>query len=174
MSSIITAAILVAFIILICIAAVFVHNKDRKKMADELISHFTKVKEGNRLVFSSRKILKNLALGLDEAQRKCLIVRAVKNRYDSFVFQLDELKKCSREKIYTNINVGTQKKKKCESRLEKIVLEFEFYGDRPKIQIPFYELSRNSFSELSELDQQAKEWETIITEKINNKLKSTA
>lgn len=174
MSSIIVAAILVAFVALICTAVVFVHNKDRKKMANELMSHFNTVKEENKLLFSNREILKNLVLGLDEVQRKCLIVRTVKNRYNSFVFQLDELKNCSREKIYRSINVGNQKKKKYESRLDKIVLEFEFHDNRPKIQIPFYELSKNSFSELSELDQRAKGWETIISETINKKLKSTA
>ena len=174
MSSIITAAILIAFIILICTAVVFVHNKDRKKMANELMSHFNRVKAENRLVFSNREMLRNLALGLDEVQRKCLIVRTVNDRYDSFVFQLDELKSCSREKIYRNINVGTGKKKKYERQLEKTVLVFEFLDNRPKIQIPFYEPSKNSYAELSELDRQAKEWETIINETINNELKSTA
>lgn len=111
MSSIIVAAILVAFIILICTAVVFVHNKDSKKMADELMSHFSRVKAENRLVFLNQETLKNLALGLDEVQRKCLIVRTVKDRYDCFVFQLDELKNCSREK-YIEVSMSEPGRKK--------------------------------------------------------------
>lgn len=77
-------------------------------------------------------------------------------------------------KRYIEVSMSQAGRKKHEGRLDKIVLEFEFNDNRAKLQVPFYELSKCSSSELSELDQIAKAWKIIITEIINDKLKSTA
>ena len=61
------------------------------------------------------------------------------DKYDSLLLDLNEVKSCSKEKIYKKVNIGTAKKEKFENHIDKIALVFDFIDNRQPIQISFFE-----------------------------------
>ena len=175
MSTIIVAAILISVITGICLILVSINNKHRQKTASELLNHFSKLGTENKLSFSSQEILENCIIGLDGIQRKLLILKKIdKDEYDSILLDLNEVKKCSKKNIYTRVNIGTNKKERFENHLDKIVLDFDFIDNREPVQILFFEPITNHIFAMSELEQKAKKWETILSQIANTGLKKIA
>ena len=120
MSTIIVAAVLILVIISICLILVSLNNKDRQKTTTELLNHFSKLGTENNLSFSSQEILQNCIIGLDGIQRKLLILKKNdEDKYDSLILDLNDVKSCSKKKIYRSVNVGTEKRKSLRTRLIK-------------------------------------------------------
>ena len=175
MSTIIVAAILISVITGICLILVSINNKHRQKKASELLNHFSKLGTENKLSFSSQEILENCIIGLDGIQRKLLILKKIdKDENDSILLDLNEVKKCSKKNIYTRVNIGTNKKERFENHLDKIVLDFDFIDNRQPVQILFFEPITNHIFAMSELEQKAKKWETILSQIANTGLKKIA
>ena len=175
MSTIIVAAIIISVIISISLKLVSINNKQRKKTSTELLNHFSKLGTENNLSFSSQEILENCIIGLDGIQRKLLILKKIdKDEYDSILLDLNEVKKCSKKNIYTRVNIGTSKKERFENHLDKIVLDFDFIDNRQPVQILFFEPITNHVFAMSELEQKAKKWETILSQITNTGLKKIA
>ena len=175
MSTLIVAAILISVITGICLILVSMNNKHRQKTASELLNHFSKLGTENKLSFSSQEILENCIIGLDGKQRKLLILKKIDmDEYDSILLDLNEVKKCSKKNIYTRVNIGTSKKEKFENHLDKIVLDFDFIDNRQPVQILFFKPITNHVFAMSELEQKAKKWETILSQIANTGLKKIA
>jgi hypothetical protein len=175
MSTIIVAAILISAIISICLILISINNKDRQKRTAALFTHFSKLGTENNLSFSSQEILENCIIGLDGIQRKLLFLKKIdEDKYDSFVLDLSDVKNCSTKKIYRSVNVGMGKKEKFENQIDKIVLAFDFIDNRHPIQIPFFDPVTNHIFAMRELEQKAKNWETILTKLLNTDLKKIA
>jgi len=175
MSTLIVAAILISVITGICLVLVSMNNKHRKKTASGLLNHFSKLGTENKLSFSSQEILENCIIGLDGIQRKLLILKKIdKDEYDSILLDLNEVKRCSKKNIYSRVNIGTNKKERFENHLDKIVLEFDFIDNRQPVQILFFEPITNHVFAMSELEQKAKKWETILSQIANTGLKKIA
>ena len=175
MSTIIVAAVLILVIISICLILISLNNKDRQKTTTELLTHFRTLGTENNLSFSSQEILENCIIGLDGIQRKLLILKKIdKDKYDSILLDLNEVKKCSKKNIYTRVNIGTEKKEKFENQIDKIVLAFDFNDNRQPIHIPFFDPRTNQIFAMSELEQRAKNWETILTKLLSTGLKKIA
>ena len=175
MSTIIVAAILISVITGICLILVSINNKHRQKKASELLNHFSKLGTENKLSFSSQEILENCIIGLDGIRRKLLILKKIDtDDYDPIFLDLNEVKKCSKKNIYTRVNIGTNKKERFENHLDKIVLDFDFIDNRQPVQILFFEPITNHIFAMSELEQKAKKWETILSQIANTGLKKIA
>ena len=175
MSTIIVAAILISVIISICLILVSINNKHRQKTTTELLNHFSNLGIEKNLSFSSQEILENCIIGLDGIQRKLLILNKInEDKYDSRLLDLNEVKTCFKKKIYRSVNIGTKKKEKFENQIDKIVLAFEFVDDRQPIHILFFEPIMNHILTMSELEQKAKNWETILSQILNPGLKKIA
>ena len=175
MSTIIVAAILISAITGICLVLVSINNKHRQKTASELLDHFSKLGTKNNLSFSSQEILENCMIGLDGKQKKLLILNKNDNvEYVSSLVDLNEVKNCSKKNIYTRVNIGTTKKERFENHLDKIVLDFDFIDNRQPVQILFFEPITNHIFAMSELEQKAKKWETILSQIANTGLKKIA
>jgi uncharacterized protein YpmB len=174
MSSIVIAGILILVIVLVCLVLVSINNNHRKKMAIELASRFTEMGERNNLSFTHREMMKNFIIGLDELRRKVFILRKKDNKYDFQVIDLREAKSCSKKRLYNSINMGTIEKERYEKHIDKIVLELNYTDNRVPIQICFFEANVNHLLEMSELEQKAEGWATILTQTLNSKLKNTA
>ena len=175
MSTLIVAAILISVITGICLILVSINNKHRQKTASELLNHFSKLGTENKLSFSSQEILENCIIGLDGIQRKLLILKKIdKDEYDSILLDLNEVKNCSKRNIYTRVNIGTSKKERFENQLDKIVLDFDFIDNKQPVQILFFEPITNHVFAMSELEQKAKKWETILSQITNTGLKKIA
>ena len=175
MSTIIVAAILILVIISICLILISLNNKDRQKTTTELLTHFSKLGTENNLSFSSQEILQNCIIGLDGIQRKLLILKKNdEDKYDSLILDLNDMKSCSKKKIYRSVNIGTEKKEKFENQIDKIVLAFDFIDNRQPIQISFFDPVTNHIFAMQELEQKAKNWETILTKLLNTDIKKIA
>jgi len=175
MSTVIIAAILISVIILISLFLVSINNKHRQKKITELLNHFSKLGTKNNLSFSSHEILENCIIGLDGIKRKLLILKKIdEHRYDSLLLNLNEVKSCSKKKIYRTVNIGTEKKEKFENQIDKIVLVFDFIDNRQPVHVLFFEPITNHMLTMSELEQKAKNWETILTKLVNTDLKKIA
>ena len=175
MSTIIVAAILILIIISICLILVSINNKDRRKTTSELLNHFNKLGTENNLSFSSEEILQDCIIGLDGIQRKLLILKKIdEGKHDSLVVDLNDVKSCSKKKIYRSINIGTEKREKFENQIDKIVLVFDFIDDRQPIHISFFDPVTNHIFAMQELEQKAKNWETILTKLLNTDLRKIA
>jgi len=175
MSTIIVAAILISAIIFICLILVSINNKHRKKTSTELLNHFSKLGTENNLSFTSQEILENCIIGLDGIQRKLLILKKIdNNEYDPVLLDLNEVRTCSKKTIYKRVNIGTSKKEKFENQIDKIVLDFDFIDNRQRVQILFFDPIANHVFAMSELEQKAKKWETILSQIANTSLKKTA
>jgi hypothetical protein len=175
MSTIIVAAVLILVIISICLILISLNNKDRQKTTTELLTHFSKLGTENNLSFSSQEILQNSIIGLDGIQRKLLILKKNdKNKYDSLVLDLNDMKSCSKKKIYRSVNVGIGKKEKFENQIDKIVLAFDFVDNRQPIHISFFDPVTNHVFRMLELEQKANNWETILTKLLNTDVKKIA
>jgi uncharacterized protein YpmB len=175
MSTIIIAVILILIIISICLILVSINNKHRQKTTTELFTRSGKLGTENNLSFSKQEILENCLIGLDEIQRKLLIVKKIdEDKYDSLLLDLNEVKSCSKEKIYKKINIGTAKKEKFENHIEKIALAVDFIDNRQPVQISFFEPMSDHLLKMAELDQKAKDWETILNKIVNTRLKKIA
>ena len=175
MSTIIVAAVLILVIISICLILISLNNKDRQKTTTELLTHFSKLGTENNLSFSSQEILHNSIIGLDGIQKKLLILKKNdEDKYDSLVLDLNDMKSCSKRKIYRSVNIGTEKKEKFENQIDKIALAFHFIDNREPIHISFFDPVTNHIFAMQELEQKAKNWETILTKLLNTGLKKIA
>ena len=175
MSTIIVAAVIVLVIISICLILISLNNKDRQKTTTELLDQFSKLGTENNLSFSSEEILKDCIIGLDGRQRKLLILKKLDGtKYDSLVLDLNDVKSCSKKKIYRSVNVGIGKKEKFENQIDKIVLAFDFVDNRQPIHISFFDPVTNHVFRMLELEQKANNWETILTKLLNTDIKKIA
>jgi len=174
MSSIVIASLFILFLALIILVLVSLNNRHRRKLAGDLVGHFNELSERDNLSFTRKEIMENFVVGLDESCKKLFVVRRTGDRYDSQIIDLKEIRKCSMKKLYKSINMGTVKKKRYESRFDKIVLEFNYFDNRNPIEIPFYESGVDHLSDKADLEQKAGSWAASLTQMLNMNLKNTA
>ena len=82
--------------------------------------------------------------------------------FTSSVFDLKEVETVVLKKIYS---VGSSRQWSDYERdlsLEKLVLFFEVYN-KPSVEVTFYDYNDNHISELKQLEQKARYWETILS-----------
>jgi hypothetical protein len=70
--------------------------------------------------------------------------------------------------------MGTDKKEKLETLVDKIGLEFDYTDKREPVQLSFYEAGRDHLFDMNDLVQKAGSWEIILTKIITNKVKNRA
>jgi len=105
----------------------------------------------HRLAVSFTETLKNVIFGIDPQQEKLIILELSGIAAASTtIIDLRALKKENRP----------------EKHLEKIVLSFEFTGDRPPIELIFYEYRYNSLFQMHELEQKADYWSLLISQRM--------
>ena len=101
MSSLIVAAILIAFVAVCCLLFVFISNKHKNKAMSDLLNKISEVGTENKLSFSSHEILKDSIIGADGIQRKILFVKKLNfETYQDYLIDLEEVKSCSVKKVY--------------------------------------------------------------------------
>lgn len=175
MSTFFVAAILISVIVSICLILVSINNKHRQKTTTALVTQFNKLGTENNLSFSSQEILETCIIGLDGIKRKLLILNKIdKDKYEPLLLNLDEVKNCSKKKIYRSVNIGTRKKKKFENQIDRIVLEFDFIDHRQPVHVLFFEPFTNHILTMSDLEQKAKNWETMLSQILNTGSKRIA
>ena len=129
----------------------------------------------NNLSFSSQQVLNDCVIGLDGLHRKLLVLQQAEDHYGSLhIVDLNEVKKCVVKKIYRNIKAGDPKWKNIEENPERIVLRFEFVDGKHPVEVPFYDQRSHLPDRRSELEQKARDWETILSKMIKSDLRKIA
>ena len=174
MSSLIVAAILIAFVAVCCLLFVFISNKHKNKAMSDLLNKISEVGTENKLSFSSHEILKDSIIGADGIQRKILFVKKLNFEiYQDYLIDLEEVKSCSVKKVYGSIKAGKKNEKSLEQYLENIFLHFEFNNKDP-FDISFYDHTENNIYQLKEMEFKAKHWERILSKMLKASTKKIA
>ena len=99
-----------------------------------------------------------------------LILKRTSDEYHSQVIDLNEVKDCSKRRVYHKIDISLGKREKYENYVEGIVLNFDIPLQLKPENITFYNSGVHGLLDLTEAEQKATEWETII-EKLLLKIK---
>jgi hypothetical protein len=91
--------------------------------------------------------------------------------YDWRIINLDNIRTHFIKKTYTSINANDLKRGILEEYLEKITLQIELVNSKQPIEVVFYNHNDHNIFELSELEQIAKDWETIVSRSLLYQLK---
>jgi hypothetical protein len=162
MSTIITAAIIIAGTIGIFLVFIVHNNKRAKKRNRALLQAFNQAGAGLQLSFSSQEFLKDKIIGLDGVHRK-LLVFDTRQTQPAECISLGEVKACVLKKDYVRINHGNGNNTDFEQVLQSIALQFSFKKREAVFLLPFYESSVHSIYERAELEEKAGYWETLLS-----------
>ena len=169
MSSIILSVIIVSFVVAVFTALFFINNKQKRKAAAMLRLQLSKSAAENNLSFSSQELLQELALGLDTAKLKLLVLEKIdKCAYEWDIIDLKMVKNCAVKKIYQPLYGG--KSKNNENHLDKIVLQIEFADNSAKSEVTFYSYTADGIYEMKVLEDKARRWESMLLQMTGNKL----
>ena len=175
MLTIISAAVIVASVILIFKGLIFLHNIAEKKTSAALKDHYDNVLTKHNLTITQPEILKNFILGLDEICNKLLIVQPVETgKHQCQIIDLDKVKNCFVIKDYKSFYSNDPKEKTTERFVDQINLQFEFIEEKEPVKINFYTNILHHISNMPLSEQRARKWEGVISTMINKKLKRIA
>lgn len=167
MSTIITAAIIIAGTIGIFLLFIAVDRKRTKKRDRALLQAFNLAGADLGLNFSSQEFLKEKIIGLDGLHRKLLIFDTLQTQPAECI-TLAEVKSCTLKKSYVRINHGNENNADFEQVLQSIALQFSFKRKDDVLLLPFYESTVHSIYERSELEAKAGYWETLLSKLLMN------
>lgn len=162
MSTLLTAAILVGSVALICLLLIGIHNKHKREAMNKLLKQFSRAGTENNLSFSGQEVLKHCVFGLDGVNRKILVVTNDDGSSGSFIIDLNEVKNCSVKKYYGTIQAGELRGGRLEQYLERITLHFDLHL-KPPVEILFYRNFENHVYETGDLEQKARHWEAVLS-----------
>ena len=175
MSTIISAAIIVASVILIFKGLIFLHNKEEKRVSAAIKAYYNGLAIEYNLTVSNHEILKDTILGLDEICEKLLIVESVETgKYKWHIIDLSGVKNCVVIKDYKSFYSNESKGNATERYVDQIMLQFEFIEEKEPVEINFYKHILNHISDMPQSEQTARKWEGMISKMIKKKLKRTA
>ncbi len=142
------------------------------KESIELAVLLNKIGSDNNLSFSKQDVMKNLALGLDEEQRKMLILQqACEGKNDWLIINLDHVHTCLVKKTYKKINANDLEKRILDEYLENITLHLALSQNKQPVEINFYSPSDHNIFDVPVLERKAKDWEIVISKSLMSQIK---
>ncbi|MFL5788984.1 MAG: hypothetical protein ACJ748_13075 [Flavisolibacter sp.] len=174
MSTVSIALIIIGSIAAIILVLVYISNNDQKNKKEKILSQFNHAGTESNMSFISQELLHDRIIGLDGLNKKLLILESNEDDYDHTIINLQDVKACNVKKIYQATNIGTSRKPVIEQHLEKVVLLFEFKDEKRKIEMPFFDFSKNHIYQLAEMEQKAKFWEASLSKFITSSVKKIA
>jgi hypothetical protein len=165
MSSLIIAAIIIGSIILFCLLFIYINKKNERKQKKEFLNLYYEVASKYDLSFSSQEVLRNKIIGLDGLKRTLLIFQFVPVK-SVICINIAEIKNCTVEREYENVNIGTEKKSKIEKHLTSISIQFDLINSSEPVSTSFYDFGFNSVYEMAELEAKANQWVCMLSKMI--------
>ena len=162
MYTIIIAIVIVAIVGLIIWGLVSIHNRQTRKTVADLLGRFGDSAKKENLEITKREILGHVIIGLDDVRNKMMILKRTGDEYHKLVIDLNEVRDCSKQKVYHKIDISMGKKEKYENHVEMVVLGFDFPCQHKKENIIFYDSGVHGLRDLAEAEQKATEWESAI------------
>ena len=118
----------------------------------------------NNVSFSGQELLKDCIIGFAGIHRKVFVLKQLSDiAFQSFVIDLNEVKRCTVRKQYGAIRTGELKVRKLDHYLEEMVLHFELKNGEPPVEVLFYKHSDNHVGEIAELERKARYWSAILS-----------
>ncbi|MBS1754132.1 MAG: hypothetical protein KF741_13865 [Ferruginibacter sp.] len=125
MSTIISAAIIIAVLILITWLFIVIHKNNQEKKAAGLRVQFNELAFKNNLVITDTEIMHNQLFGIDELYSKMLVVKTTgKNRYRHRIVFLDDVIACTLQKNTRAVYEKGNTEKITEVIVEQVSLLF--------------------------------------------------
>jgi hypothetical protein len=175
MSTLIIALVVVGLIVLVCWLFITIERKQKRKEQHALMHRVSQVGVENSLSFSSQELLKRHVLGVDGVHRKLLILNVMDDGSCSgIILHLDGVKSCSLKRYYGPIDADALQLQRLEQHLQRVVLQFELKGDQLPITVIFYDHADNPVHECRELEQRARDWETLFSKMLKAPLMKRA
>lgn len=141
----------------------------RRKEKNQLLLQFQRLAANYKIQFSRQEVLNRTIIGLDEMQRKLLILK--KRAGATAVARLIDLtgvRSCFLEKQYSVLRTTGNKKEKREQRFEKLILHI-LLEDGTAEEIIFYNYLVNPVMDLTKLANKAEHWEIMLTKLLEQK-----
>ena len=173
MSTIIIALLIIISATSIPLIFTLINKKKVKKRNETFFNLFSQEGSKQGLSFSSQELLRSRIIGLDGI-KKMLLVFDFENAGNIICIAMEEVKKCTVEKKYDSIVIGTEKKAKFEPHLRSIDLKFAFKNSSETISVSFYDSNVNNIYAMSEMEAKAKTWEAVLSKMIFKELKVSA
>ena len=175
MYAIISAAILTAAIIVICLILISVAVKQKDKRIHRLLKRFSELGTAYNLSYSSQEILTNGVIGLDGMNRKLVFLTEVDRvSFLESVIDLNEVKKCTVRKVFSNTRWGIFRNRQLPTYVESISLNFEFHNGKDPVEIPFYNHLDNPVFHPDDMEQKAERCKQMLTKMLKSPLKKIA
>lgn len=175
MLTIISAAIIVASVILIFKGLIFLHNREEKKVSAALNAYYNEVATKHSLTVLNPEIMKDTILGLNEICDKLLVVKLIEtDKYKWHIIDLYNVESCTFIKDYKSYYSNDPKEKTAERFVDLIYLQFEFLDKEEIVEINFYTHILNHVSDMPQSEQKARKWQEVISKTIKKKLKRIA
>ena len=162
MHTIIIAIIIVAVVGLFIWVLVSIHNRETGKTAADLLRRFDEAAQKVNLRVSKKEVLGNVIIGLDDVYKELIIFKKREDEYHSLVINLNDVKGCSKRKVYHSIDMDGGRKGKYESHVGEILLSLDIPHQPEQENIAFYDSRVYGLRDLEEAERKANEWETTI------------
>jgi hypothetical protein len=142
---------------------ILIEKQRIKRRLRSFLKYFSITGSKLGLSFSSQEILKNCVIGLDGKNRKLLIIYDLANGSNNqYLVNLDEVRSVNAEVIATNVGPGGAYELYEIKKVSAVLLSFDFNDGKEIIKIYFYNEDENDPVELPELEQKARDWESIL------------
>jgi len=162
MYTIIIAIIIVAVVGFFILGLVSIHNRQARKMTGNLVERLGIAAEKENFKFSKTEILGSDIIGLDDSCNKLMILKRTGDEYHTLIIDLNEVRDCSKKKLYHKVDISMGKRERFEHHVEQIVLNFDIPLQHKQENIIFYDSGIHGLRDLTEAGQKADEWETRI------------
>ena len=152
--------------IAIFLVAQILYNLHRQKSAERLLSAFEQAAVEFGVTITKRQVADHWIIGFDPDVNKLLYMQESATGHDGYLINLGEIESCTVVKTYKPFWHGNTRS---GILVEKIALQFVYKNDSPQLQLPFYQMSTDPIYNLGDREQQAKEWESFITARLEKK-----
>ena len=116
------------------------------------------------LSVARQQSLRNQFLGLDSKNRKLLLLKKERDKYDYRVIDLADVQDCSVKKEYGSIAAGDLQTKGLNHFLKSISLRLGFKSGAKTVDVHFYESSYHTMRQQTLMEAAAKKWERFVSE----------
>jgi hypothetical protein len=165
------AVSLAALLLLPALLLFFFDRKMQQRERRLLMDHLAEAAREKDLQFSGLEVLTGLAIGLDSASRKLVVVEKMYGyNYYSTIVDLSRMEACTTWKQY--VIAGQQKglSAKKQEGVKNILLLLHLVG-KNTVEIPFYRSYENKAGERQALEKKAQHWEAILSKMIQQTTK---
>jgi hypothetical protein len=140
------------------------YNLHRQKKMERLQSAFDKAATESGLRIGKQQLLGDRIIGLDETINKLLFVKLTGSKEDRYLVDLEKVSDLSIDKSYMPFWNGSEK---MGVLVQAIALRFTWKNEAKPLLLPFYRNTTDQFFDMSEREKQAKEWQMLLSARLN-------